>query len=241
MSDILMPPKVTEAVAAVMKEVPKLAKGERNTHGNYNFASIDDFLEAVRPLMAKVGLVIASDEDDFEVIDKWLRMRFAFSVHCGGESAGPYRRSIMVLASMGAQAFGAGQSYAEKQFLRSLFKIATGEGSAIDADSHAQQPLERTQARMIDAPMNGPARSAPKRLAGIHKTVSALREGIRSFKSEIESCEDIDQFEACLLANVDLIDQVQKEKSDWWDGDGGNFAGLEANIAAERKRIEEKA
>ena len=53
-----MPPKVAAAVSAVMSAVPKLAKTSKNSHGNYNFASIDDFLEAIRPLCAKNGLII---------------------------------------------------------------------------------------------------------------------------------------------------------------------------------------
>jgi len=43
---------------------------------------------------------------------------------------------------MGAQAFGAAQSYAEKQFMRSLFKIATGDDD--DADFHQQENLPTT-------------------------------------------------------------------------------------------------
>lgn len=177
-----MPLKVAEAIAAVMSEVPKLNKGERNSHGNYNFASIDDFLEAVRPLMAKHKLIISADEDDFDVIgegkDMWLRMRFAFSAHCHGETYGPMRRSIMIKASMGSQAFGAGQSYAEKQFLRSLFKIATGEGAAIDADSHAQEPLARTRSKQPDPDAEPPQ--------GWVEWVNGFREILNGYQTDDE-------------------------------------------------------
>lgn len=148
---IPMPPKVAAAVAAVMAEVPKLQKGERNSHANYNFASIDDFLEAIRPLCAKHGLIIIPDEDscDFrEGQDKfgkpltWLVMKFSFTLaHSSGETwAHRPTRTAMVQASMGSQAFGAAQSYALKQFERSLFQIATGEKDQ-DADSHPQAEL----------------------------------------------------------------------------------------------------
>ena len=141
-----MPPKVAGAISAIMKAVPKLAKGEKNTHGNYNFASIDDFLEAVRPLCAEHGLIIMQDEESFDLREgtdrnnkpvAWLVMRFAFTLaHSSGETwAHRPMRTIMVNASMGAQAFGAAQSYALKQFERSLFQIATGE-KGNDADEH---------------------------------------------------------------------------------------------------------
>ena len=147
-----IPPKVAEAINAVSKEVPKLGKNEKNTHGNYNFASIDDFLEAVRPLCAKHGLIIVQDEEGFEIKEggkdrngnpvTWLVLSFSFTLaHSSGETwAHKPRRTIMVLASMGAQAFGAGQSYSLKQFMRSLFQIATGEKNE-DADSHEQSNL----------------------------------------------------------------------------------------------------
>lgn len=148
---IPMPPKVAAAIAAVMADVPKLQKGERNAHSNYNFASIDDFLEAVRPICAKHGLLIMQDEDSCEFREgqdksgkalTWLVMKFSFTLaHSSGETWGHRpTRTAMVQASMGSQAFGAAQSYALKQFERSLFQIATGEKDA-DADSHPQAEL----------------------------------------------------------------------------------------------------
>ena len=142
-----MPPKVAGAVSAVMAAVPKLEKGTKNSHGNYNFASIDDFLEAIRPLCAKHGLIISQDEEHFEIRDTWLFMRFAFTLaHSSGEVwAHRDRRSIMVSSKMGAQAFGAGQSYALKQYLRSLFQVATGE-KGMDADEHPNAELPKSTA-----------------------------------------------------------------------------------------------
>lgn len=139
---IPMPAKVAAAIAAIMGEVPKLGKGERNQHGNYNFTSIDDFLEAVRPLCAKHGLIIAQDEESFEIRDVWLLMRFRFTLaHVSGETWGHRpTRTIMVSSKMGSQAFGAAQSYVLKQFERSLFQIATGEKDQ-DADAHPPADL----------------------------------------------------------------------------------------------------
>lgn len=137
-----MPAKVATAVCAVMKAVPKLAKGETNKHGGYAFASIDDFLDAVRPLCADAGLIITQDEESCEVKGDWLFMQFSFTLsHVSGETwAHRPRRTIMVSAKMGAQAFGAAQSYSLKQFERSLFQIATGEKGQ-DADEHPPASL----------------------------------------------------------------------------------------------------
>lgn len=146
-----MPPKIAAAVAAVMQKVPKLGKAEKNLHGNYKFAGIDAFLEAVRPLCAEAGLIIAQDEEHFELVDggqgkdgkprKWLLVRYRFALLGSGGEVWQHRptRTIMVDASMGSQSFGAAQSYALKQFQRSLFQIATGENE--DADTHEPADL----------------------------------------------------------------------------------------------------
>lgn len=145
-----IPPKVAAALSQVMGKIEKLCKEEHNPHANYKYAGIESFLEMVRPLCAAAGLLVIQDEDGFEFRtskDKfgkeltWLVMTFSFGLaHSSGETW-PYRcrRTGMVQASMGSQAFGAAQSYALKSFLRSIGLIATGDTE--DADSHEQREL----------------------------------------------------------------------------------------------------
>jgi hypothetical protein len=52
----------------------------------------------------------------------------------------------MVQSAMGAQAFGAAQSYSLKQFMRSLFQMATGDKE--DADFHEQSALPGVKDRL---------------------------------------------------------------------------------------------
>lgn len=166
-----LPPKVAHAVAAVMKGVKRIEKGDRNKHGGYNFTSVDDFLDSTRPLCAAAGLVIIPDEDTVDTIDTtsgegngkrttWLRIRFTFTLsHESGETwEHRPRRTVMVNASMGSQAYGAAQSYAMKQFLRSLFQIATGDGE--DADTQPNEHLPQTK-RQPPAPPPAPP-AAPR-------------------------------------------------------------------------------
>ena len=47
--------KVDDAVCAVMGDVHRIAKADKNQHANYNFAGIDAFLDLTRPLCAKHG------------------------------------------------------------------------------------------------------------------------------------------------------------------------------------------
>lgn len=203
-----MPPKVANAITEVMKEVPKLTKTEKNSHGNYNFASIDDFLEAVRPLCAKHGLIISQDEESFEMSEGWLIVRFAFTLaHSSGETwAHKPRRTIMVSAKMGSQAFGAAQSYCLKQFERSLFQIATGEKGQ-DADEHAPADLPQIK--------NPPG-------------ITKFREELRAFRKDMFACTDYEQYVA--FANTkDAKGFVEKARTQYpndWNGDGGDIKGL---------------
>jgi len=142
-----MPQAVAGAINAVMGRIKGLLKTERNRAGGYRFASIDDFLSAVNPLCAKAGLIILQDELDARLVHdgtehsnrSWLWATFTFTLaHKSGALYGPLTRSVMVPAS-GAQAFGAAQSYALKQFMRSLFQIPTGDRE--DADYGAPERL----------------------------------------------------------------------------------------------------
>lgn len=150
-----MPPKVAAAISAVMGQIGTLAKDDRNKHGGYDFAGIDKFLATVGPLCAEHGLIILMDETECETLETagadgktitWLRLGYDFTLaHSSGEVWDKkLHRNAMVNAKMGAQAFGAAQSYALKQFMRSLFQIPTGDGE--DSDNHEQSQLPRTVA-----------------------------------------------------------------------------------------------
>ena len=155
---IAMPPKVAKAINDVMAAVTKLKYSGHNNHGGYDFATIDDFLQGLRPLCAKHGLIILQDEESFELRQTqnkkgetvtWLVVTFHYTLaHSSGETwACRSPRTIMVNASMGPQSFGAAQSYSLKQYMRSLFQIATGEpdldtdnDTATDTDQRAKPP-----------------------------------------------------------------------------------------------------
>ena len=175
---------VAAAMNQVMGEVKKLIRSERNRDAGYEFASIDEFLAAVNPLCAEAGLIILQDELDARLVNdsgasmhrSWLWTTFTFTLaHKSGSIYGPLTRSVMVPAR-GAQAFGSAQSYALKQFMRSLFQIPTGDKEDADFAMPASLPQtvkqgtarrgngksatkngKRVQAKTAK-PKNGPAR-----------------------------------------------------------------------------------
>lgn len=120
------------AIAAAVKEVRILGKTEKNTYDNYNFVSVDKFLEMLNPICGRHGLFPVMDEESHETFasakgTQWLRVHYAITLHhSSGGTLGPVRRAVAVPHN-GAQAYGSAQSYALKQFFRSLLMIPTGD------------------------------------------------------------------------------------------------------------------
>ncbi|MEE8607174.1 MAG: ERF family protein [Nitrospiraceae bacterium] len=217
-----MPPKVAAAVIAVMEKVPKLEKSERNTHGNYNFASIDGFLEALRPLCAKHGLIIIQDEESFELKQSqnkkgetitWLIVKFRFTLaHSSGETwVHRPARTIMVNAAMGAQAFGAAQSYALKQFMRALFQVATGEAD-VDSDPRPEFDRDRQEDRMAERVVKHTLR---KDLAAPAQTTGRKFVLVDQFGEEVYQTENVDDYAERLSALLEKTPNLPEIEQLW--------------------------
>lgn len=157
MDNQAMPPEIAKAVVKVMGEVKKLGKDTRNPHGGYNYVSVDQFFDQIGQLMHAAGIFVVVNESESETAIRetgngrssaWLTCAYdIFIYHESGAAYGPVKRSIQVSAS-GPQSYGSAISFVEKYFLRSLFKIPTGEQ---DADQDAQEGLP-ARARKIAPP-----------------------------------------------------------------------------------------
>jgi hypothetical protein len=163
MTDRVETGEIMTAIAKAMGQVQRVSKEGRNKHDGYNFASIDDFLALVNPICAENGLVVMMQEkaiEDFTRKGKfgensWMRVTWEIVVwHISGQSLPPVLRTVEVLRN-GAQAYGSSQSYALKQFLRSLFLIPTG-----DKDDADLQPTDAGVASPVTAPSRDDARLA---------------------------------------------------------------------------------
>jgi hypothetical protein len=144
-----------QAVAAAVREVRVLGKSDRNKFDGYDFASIDKFLALVNPICGRNGLFPMVSLDSFEAYENtnskggkstWARFSYSITIyHESGEHLPPV--SIMVSVAMnGAQASGTAQSYALKQFFRSLLMIATGDKDDADllpTEQHHQTSVPR--------------------------------------------------------------------------------------------------
>jgi hypothetical protein len=135
---INMPKSVAARVVAAARNIKKLHHDKRNDYQSYNYTSVDNFYEAVGPIIAEAGLFIVVDEVAATVDKGMLTSNYEiYLVSEEGDSYGPIRRQATVKAA-GPQSYASAQSFAEKYFLRQIFKIPTGEA---DADSELKTTL----------------------------------------------------------------------------------------------------
>ena len=150
-----MPPEIAKAIIAVMAGVKKLGKEGDNKFAKYKYTSVDQFYEALGPLMAEhkifdiclersTSVEVRETVDDFGKSKKsaWLTAEYDFWLyHEGGSCFGPISRTQVAQAT-GAQSYASVQSYAEKYFLRNLFKVPTGDVDEVDASAQNGLPVK---------------------------------------------------------------------------------------------------
>lgn len=143
-------PKLNAAIAAVMKEVQRLEKADENKFGHYNYTSVDDFKDALRPLLATHGLTVhfteaepvTTIEQERKTVggkDAALIAKYVFSItleHVEGE-VGKEEKITVMLPYTGAQTSGAARSYGFKEWGKSRFLMSSGDTD--DADTMKQE------------------------------------------------------------------------------------------------------
>ena len=201
-----MPPAIAAAIIAVKAKVRQLGADERNQHGGYNYVSVDKMYATIGKLMAEAGLALLIDEtvaevrtserarDDGKAPAPWLFVQYDLAfMHESGAVSAPLRRSCALPIS-GPQAYGAAQSYIEKQFLRQVFKVPTGEKDADDiaqsdeAPAATRQPPKRQKAAPASTQAEEDARQRYKDLvAAIDTTgLAGLTEIDVSLESDVK-------------------------------------------------------
>lgn len=161
-SIVTIPPSIVAAVCRVQSTIEAVSKTQYNKQGGYKFASADDIYAAVTRRMGEAGLMImpiemepitiervekqVTDERSGAVstkIAQWGKFKFGFVL--ATEQAtwfDPRSTRSLFIQILGPQTFNAAESYAQKQYLRGLLKLPTGD---MDLDSIAQGDTEDDQ------------------------------------------------------------------------------------------------
>ncbi len=127
---------IMKAVVKTAREVPQLGKADRNAFAKYSYVSIDKYYEVVAKIAASNGLIWQPREIEHEVLsgvgkDGAIKAVYAFDLyHEDGEARDNYAIFTIIHPIQGAQTAGSAMAYAEKLFMRSCFKVQTGEQDA---------------------------------------------------------------------------------------------------------------
>jgi len=159
---------IAEAIAEVMKSVRRLKKADNNAFAKYRYTSVDDFKDALRPLMADNGLTPHSNEVSFDHFERQdekgknsLHVKIKFDLwleHVSGEREDPEGLTV-ALPYVGAQTSGQARSYAVKEWLKSKFLASSGDSE--DADQHdTNEEMSKAEARALYTELQGELRIA---------------------------------------------------------------------------------
>lgn len=159
---------IAMAVTDVMSEVRRLKRADNNAFAKYRYTSIDDFKDAMRPILARCGLSVSMKETECDFVEvkndkdkatPYLRFTFSLTLeHTSGQKADPEDISV-VLPFVGAQTTGQARSYAMKEWLKSRFLASSGDSE--DADQHdTSEELSKAEARPLYAELQEELRKA---------------------------------------------------------------------------------
>jgi hypothetical protein len=199
-----IPASIVQAICQIKITVDAVKKSSRNQHGGYQFASTDDIYAAVTRKMGEVGLVLLSLEDKCEIkriekdgkVAQWGHFEFSFVLATTSDTWTDARsmRTLFIQIT-GPQSFQSAQSYAEKAYLRSLFKLPTGD---MDLDSMPQADTEEEQAAMTK-----PIRAGDRKSSYAAKKDGATVPAFQSLLSAIAAAPDQEALQRIYMDHSD--------------------------------------
>lgn len=198
-----IPKPIVKAISAVQQTVEAVAKTQFNKMGGYKFASADDIYAAVTRRMGQVGLVIMVLELEPPKIERierdgktaqWARFRFGFALAVDDETWFDERSSrTLFIQLLGPQTFNAAESYAQKQYLRGLLKLPTGD---MDLDSMPTAETVEDQVALSEPRKRKSSASAKK--DGTTEVFNDIRRAIKD------------------AVNADMLRHLRETYSDEW-------------------------
>lgn len=144
-----MTPNIAAAMIKIAQAVPQLGKADRNQFAKYNYVSIDKYYEGIAKLAAANGIMWQPREIHTAIEsdvgkDGALRITYAFDLyHESGDAIEEFSKFTILHPIQGAQTAGSALSYADKLFMRSAFKVVTGEQDADASDPDDLKIKER--------------------------------------------------------------------------------------------------
>lgn len=136
----------------IASETPNLEKENENKFGKYSYVSIDDYYSKVASIANKngIGWVCREQACQFKKEENAVIFTYGFDLYsAAGEYIENFTSFTVVHPIQGAQSSGSAASYAEKMFMRTVFKVRTGE---LDADA-----TDPNELKVVAKPTTKPA------------------------------------------------------------------------------------
>jgi hypothetical protein len=161
--------EIAKAISKVMTEVGTIKKGGHNDFFNYDYARMEDLLQAVTPLMGKYGLAVIQNEVEIRPIENRVTVTYEFTVmHESGQVFPEKPRFTGVSLARDRKgnwddkAINKCHTAARKYFLLSLFQVPAGDFD--DADIEETEETDANQRRVPGPPETAkspPANAVP--------------------------------------------------------------------------------
>lgn len=132
---------VAEALAKAHTEISSIERDGKNPHFKSRYATLDQILESVRPILAKNGLIIVQSSDDGSEDHKYINVKSAV-IHLSGQWI---ETSVQIPVSKNdAHGLGSALTYGRRYSLGALLAISTQEGD--DDGNAAVASMRKVQA-----------------------------------------------------------------------------------------------
>jgi hypothetical protein len=124
----------------------KAPKSQYNSFGGYKYRSLEDILQAVKPILSELGCILLIKDEIMQVGDRIYVKAIATLINSAGERIEVTAMAREALTKKGmdeAQITGAASSYARKYALNGLFLLDDTKDP--DTDEHTKQVKQTRQ------------------------------------------------------------------------------------------------
>lgn len=222
-----MPAAIVKAICRVQATIDAVEKSQYNKQGGYKFASTDDIYAAVARKFGEAGLMIyplelsqpeikrvekTNKEGDL-VVSQWGQFHFGYVLATEDASwFHPASSRTIFIQILGPQSFNAAESYCQKQFLRGLLKLPTGD---MDLDSLGQGETEEDQLALNGKAKRKSSYSAKKDGATVD-TFNEIRGHIKAAYGDAKRLQEVrtlyaDEWQTMPAKWVQILDEEYED------------------------------
>lgn len=205
---------LTEKLIEIQKEL-KAPKSRYNSFGKYNYRSVEDIMDGVKPLNAEQGLMLTLSDEPV-LIGDWHYIKATATITDGKEdvTVTAYARESQTKKGMDdSQITGTASSYARKYALNGLYLI----DDTKDADTDEYQKQQRGQHNNNRSQQSAPKKATNKEIGELKEVIGVFVELMKKKGKDVTPEQVRDQLGITDFTKLNQIDvQSAKERIRKW-------------------------